>query len=219
LAALIRILKAFDSAVAAAELAIALASLAAILVLTAIPIALRAAGANAGAFWWTTPMSLYLLLTSTFFGASLAIRSRRHIQIDLVTRLLPRRAKAGMGVVSWLVAAAILAVLCRAAVELVSLNWTQVSKLRGVALFGARLPDVPLGPLQLAMPIALGIMSFRCLVSSLEDLRGVVTGDLAYLAQYEHAEGTDLHPLAPPPGEAIAGMPPPPPAEPEGGAT
>lgn len=210
MAALLRALRKVDAAVAAVELAIAIAALAAILALTAIPIALRAVGGNAGAFWWTTPASLYLLLTSTFFGASLAIRTRRHIQIDLVTRLLPKRAKAGVGVLGWLVAAAILAALCYAALELVKLNWTQVSKLRSVELFGARLPNVPLGPLQLAMPVALAIMAARCLVFSLEDLRGVVTGDLAYLAQYEHVEGTDLHPVAPPHGDAASDAPPPP---------
>jgi TRAP-type C4-dicarboxylate transport system permease small subunit len=175
------LLKSFDRAIAAAELAIALAFLAAILVFTAVPIFLRIFGGQSAEFTWMGPLSLYMLLTSTFFGASLAMRQRRHIQIDIVTRGLPRRAKAAFGVLGWLVAALIMGALFWASVHYVRANWTQQSKLRGV----------PLGPIQLGMPIALGVMTFRCLLAWLDDLRGVVTGDVAYLAAFEHTETTD----------------------------
>jgi TRAP-type C4-dicarboxylate transport system permease small subunit len=187
LLALIRLLKALDRAIAALELAIALFALAAILVLTAVPIGLRAAGGNSGAFWWTTPVSLYFLTTATFFAASLALRSRRHIQIDLVTRALPLRAKAAVGILGWLVAAAVLAALCRAAIYYVQANWNQLSKVEGLTK----------GPVEIAMPIALGVMVFRCLLASLEDLRGAWTGDVAYLAAFEHHEGADAAAPAP----------------------
>ncbi len=204
---LIRVLKTADRALAALELGIALAALALILIFTSIPIALRAFGGGSGAFWWTTPLSLYLLLWATFLGASLAMRSRRHIQIDLVTRALPRRVKAGFGVLGWLAAAAILAILCAAAIHYVRQNWDQVSKLRGLSIGSTQIPDVPLGPLQLAMPIALAVMAFRCALAWLEDLRGVVTGDLAYLAAFEHVEGEH--------GAAHAEIPPPPASPPD----
>lgn len=192
MSALVRVLQKLDAAIAAVELVIALVALAAILVLTAAPIALRVGGGNAAALWWATPVSLYLMLTSTFFAASLALRERRHIQIDIVTRLLPRRGRAGLGVASWLVAALVLGVLCAASIHYVRVNWDQISKVRGISL----------GPIQIAMPIALGVMTFRCLLAWLTDLRGAVTGDVAYMAKYEHHEGIDLdhipHPSAPP---------------------
>lgn len=197
---LIAILKTVDRAIAAVELVAALAALAGMLVLTTIPIVLRTAGGNASSFWWTTPTSLYLLLTATFFGASLAARARRHIQIDLVTRALPRRVKAGFGVVGGLVAAVILGFLAYAAIHYVRQNWDQSSKLRGLAL----------GPLQLGMPVALWTMTFRFVLGALEDLVGVVTGDLSYLAYYEHVEGQAAVEHRPVEGEP----PPPPPEEP-----
>ncbi len=180
--ALLRILKTFDRGLAAVELVVAILSLVAMLVLTTLPIAFRLVQGSSVAVAWAMPAALLLLLTSTFLGASLALRSRRHIQIDLVTRGLPRRGKAGFGVLSGLIAAAILGLLFAAAVHYVQVNWQQTSKLRWLAL----------GPATLAMPVALGVMAFRSLLAALEDLRGVVTGELDYMVAYEHHEGADL---------------------------
>lgn len=200
---LISILKSLDGAIAALELVVALAAFAGLLVLTTLRIFLRVewfsrvTGTSSAAFWWATPLSLYLLLTATLLGASLALRSRRHIQIDIVTRGLPRRVKAGVGVAGGLVAAAILGVLCRATIYFVSTNWSQTSNLHGLSIGPIHSPKV--GELQVVMPIALAVMAFRCVIAALEDLRGVVTGDLAYLAAYEHHEVVDPAALPPPP--------------------
>ncbi len=202
------LLRAVDKTIAAVELVAALFLLGGMLVLTAIPIYIRATDGDSAAFAWTMPVSLYMLLTVTFVGASLGIRSRRHIQIDVVTRALSRRAKACFGVVGWLVAAVILAALFVAAVHYCKVNWAQISKIRGAKL----------GLIQLGMPISLGIMVFRCILAWLEDLRGVWTGDLSHLAAFEHAEAAEIAvghaPVPPSPLPPAEAMPPPPPAPP-----
>lgn len=199
MSALIRLLKGFDRGVAALELTVAIISLTLMLTFTTLPIVFRLAKGSSVDVWWATPVSLYLLLTSTFLGASLALRARRHIQIDLITRGLPRRGKAGFGIIAGIVAAVILGALCVAAIHHVQVNWDQQSKLRGI----------PLGPVQMAMPFALAVMAFRSLLGALEDLRGVMTGELGYMAAFEHTEGADLaagHAGArPPSGEPAVG--------------
>ncbi len=125
-------------------------------------------------------LAKFCLLWLAFLGASLATRERRHISIDIVTKIVPRRVRAGLGAASSFVAAVACVVLLVVSTYLVRENWT--SAIRAFSLFSR-------GQAELVYPVALGIMSFRFLIVGIEDLRGFVTGDLAYLATYEHAEG------------------------------
>ncbi len=185
---LIALLKAIDRGIAGVEMAVGVGATAGMLVLVLIPFALRAVGTwyepaarLPGELFWMAPVSRFLLFWATFAGASLATRSRRHIAIDVVTKSLSGRARATAGVVAALVAAAFCAITAVVGAFVVRENWDQPEVLRGFYK----------GPVQLVIPIALAIMSFRFLITALEDLRGAITG--AYLRAYEGAAEPGAH--------------------------
>ena len=45
---------------------------------------------------WTEEIARYLLIAMVFVGVSAAVRTSRHIHVDLVYRLIPRRAGRGL---------------------------------------------------------------------------------------------------------------------------
>lgn len=182
--ALIRTLKGIDLAVALLEKIFAFVATIAMLLLVVIPVVLRAlldvwdgAARLLADSVWMGPVARFLLLWTALVGASLATRLRRHIAIDVVTKSLPPRARASVGALGSLVAAAVCAVIARVGAFVAAENWTQPTPLRGVNL----------GPVQIIIPIALSIMTYRFLIAALEDTRGAATGDLAYLHEYEAA--------------------------------
>jgi len=193
---LIRALKAVDGVIAVVEGAIALVSITAILALVSwqVPVRLMSVESRKGFaaslggvgealfgdYTWMTPLARFLLLWATFAGASLATRTRRHILIDAVTKSLPsKRVQAIVNVPSTLLAALLTGFLAWVAVGFVHENWNDQTTLRGLNL----------GLVQLVIPFALGVMSFRFVITALEDGRGAITGDLAYLAAFEAHTG------------------------------
>src|SRR2546423_15586944 len=127
-----------------------------------------------------TPVAGFLLLWPTFAGASLATRGRRHIVVDVVTKALgSKRAQVAVNVPASLVAASLCTFVAYIGWVVVRANWTSETVLRGLEV----------GKVQVVIPVAFALMAFRFVLIALEDLRGALTGDLAYLARFEgHGE-------------------------------
>lgn len=65
-----------------------------------------------GSFAFTEEFSVFLLVLLTLAGASVALRSHRHIRIGLLERALPPRARQGLIMVQGLCGAVLLGLIC-----------------------------------------------------------------------------------------------------------
>jgi len=62
-------------------------------------------------FAWTEEISVFLLVILTFAGASVAMRSNRHIRIGLLERLFPR-LRTPLILLQWLAGVLVLGLVC-----------------------------------------------------------------------------------------------------------
>lgn len=107
-------------------------------------------------FWlglpWADIVLRHIVLWIAFVGASLATRQGRHIAIDVVSRLMPPKARR------WL-AAVLNAAACVITVLLASAAWAFVAfeRLGGSFLF----QGLPIWWVQIIIPVGFGLMAFR----------------------------------------------------------
>lgn len=113
---------------------------------------------------WGDILLRHLVLWVGFLGASLATREKKHINIDLLNRFLPRRGKEVSLLVTNLFSVFICLILTEA-------SWTfvQDEKMMGTIVFA----DIPAWYFQIIIPIGFFLMAFRFFVHSLENIIGV----------------------------------------------
>lgn len=105
----------------------------------------------------------HLVLWVGFFGATLATRENRHINIDVISRYLKGRVKFTSNVLTNLFAAVICAILTHAAILVI----------QDAREFGETITifiQLPTWGLQLIFVFGFGIMTFRFLLRALENL-------------------------------------------------
>ena len=98
----------------------------------------------------------YMLVAITFVGAGYVLRERGHVSVDIVIRLLPRRVTA------WLmVATDIISILGTIMLTVLTAQVVINAFRVGNRVVGAI--DIPLGPVQLLMPIGLLLLLIQFL--------------------------------------------------------
>ncbi|MGF1465038.1 MAG: TRAP transporter small permease [Sandaracinaceae bacterium] len=135
-------LKAFDAGLARGEAAVATVFLLAMILAASAQALLRnlsesgldAAVAGLTYLTWVDPFLQKGTLWLAFLGASLATREGRHIAIDLLPRLVPRRTKLALRVLTGLFAAVVSFFLARAFFAAVLVN---AEEAQGMALYTA----------------------------------------------------------------------------------
>lgn len=107
---------------------------------------------------WIAPVLRVMVLWVGLLGALLATRSREHISIDLLGRLLSKRPRALLRSVGTFFAAIICGLLAWHSQEFVKLAWE----------FGdTAFAKVPAWPLQLIIPISFYLMALRFALQTL----------------------------------------------------
>ncbi len=97
----------------------------------------------------------HLTLGLTFLGASLATREGRHLKIDIVPRIVSKRLKGLLGVITGILSATVCVILARAGWNFVQLEQQSQSMfVLGIPLWIAKLV-IPLGFLLIAFRIIL----------------------------------------------------------------
>lgn len=109
---------------------------------------------------WAEELARYLMIWAGFFGASLATRSRRHLKVDLLARIVySDRLKAIVQRFALAISALFCLFLCRLGILLVHHSYTT----------GRLSPtmEIPIWTIQLSIPISLGLMALRFAVQTL----------------------------------------------------
>lgn len=93
----------------------------------------------------------YLLVFITFLGASYALKEKSHISVDFVVRMLSKRVTGWLAIVT-----DIISILATIALIVLTAQVAAGSFRSNLQTYGAF--NVPLGPVQLAMPIGLFLL-------------------------------------------------------------
>jgi len=110
---------------------------------------------------WGDTFLRHLVLWVGFIGASLATKENRHINIDALSRLLSKTKKRIVVIVVNFFSASVCFFLMRAAITFI-----KSEKQAGTTLFA----DIPTWIFQLIIAIGFGLMMFRFLIHSLENI-------------------------------------------------
>jgi len=112
-------------------------------------------------FVWADPLLRYMVLWAGLFGAAVATKQGKHITIDIISHLLPEQYQSWLQALLNLFATGVCSMLTYAAVIFV----------QDEAAYGGRaLLDIPSWGLNLIFPLAFGIISFRFLILTLNNL-------------------------------------------------
>jgi C4-dicarboxylate transporter DctQ subunit len=115
--------------------------------------------------YWSEEASLFLVILSTFVGASIALRHKEHVGVDIlaqVTRGRARRAVHAIAALIVLVYAGLFSVL----------GWMMVSSPESAA-FRTPAIDLPLWVPQLAVPLGITLLLVRSLQVLYRTIRGL----------------------------------------------
>lgn len=140
-------------------------TLTAMIALAGSQIALRNFG---GGFVWTDELLRVMVLWLGLMGAVAASREPKHVNVDLVTRLLPTRLAALVKVLTHLFTFAVCALVAWYSWEFVLLE-----KEAGT-LF---LTGFPAWKLQLVLPVGFGLIAVRFFFHALREIRHALLGE------------------------------------------
>ena len=107
-------------------------------------------------FVWADPLLRYMVIWAGLFGADIATRKNKHIAIDLISYLIPRQYEPLLQALIHLFAAAVCTGLTYAAVVFIQ-NETKFGS-------GREILGLPSWALNLAFPVAFGLISLRFLI-------------------------------------------------------
>ena len=110
---------------------------------------------------WADPLLRYMVIWVGLFGASVATKRSKHISIDIISHFVPERFQPWLHTLINFFSAGVCIALTYAAILFV----------RDEALYGGRgILDIPSWYLNLAYPLAFGIIGLRFLILSCKDL-------------------------------------------------
>ncbi len=114
---------------------------------------------------WADPLLRYMVIWVGLFGASVATKQSKHISIDVLSHLLPEKF------LPWLQAL----INFFSASVCMAITYAAVIFVRDEAFYGGRgILDIPSWCLNLAYPIAFGIIAGRFLILSYKNLGKII---------------------------------------------
>jgi TRAP-type C4-dicarboxylate transport system permease small subunit len=116
---------------------------------------------------WGDILLRHLVLWVGFFGASLATRQEKHINVDILTKLLPERFVPFVKLTVNIFALIINIILAKASWVFLSFEIEA-----GTTLF----LDIPSWYIQIVLPLGFGLIGFRFFLKIVEQITGFFTG-------------------------------------------
>jgi TRAP-type C4-dicarboxylate transport system permease small subunit len=154
-----KFLRRLDRVIAAAETTLLVVLLGVMIVLDFAQVILR--NFFSSGFIWADTFLRQTVLWVAFLGASLAVQERKHINIDVLTRFLPDRAKRIARIITDLFAAVVCFSFLRASLTFVSSEMTYTTIL---------LLNIPAWCFELIIPVGYGMLTFRFLIKVVDDI-------------------------------------------------
>ena len=170
------ILRLIDKALAKIEGCLIIVFLSAIIAITFFQVVLRSLYTHAHAHWanavlgqvdWADPLARLLVLWIAFLGASLLTRHDKHIRIDLMSAVLPRRWLPFRGLILCMACMLVSAIMLKTSADYVRMEMA----------FGGRLfLNIPTWVGQIILPVGFSLILFRFFLIAVEELVQIVRG-------------------------------------------
>ncbi len=112
--------------------------------------------------YWAEEVATSLFIWTVFIGSAYAYRIHAHLGVDVLVKMLPEKAKKGVGLVIDIIEIAVLAMLFVVSAQYVMNSWTRVT-------------DVLMMPrwyFSIAVPIGFGLSLCYAIYFFIQDLRG-----------------------------------------------
>lgn len=152
------------------SMAIAGTCFVAIVVITAVDVALRYAF-NAPLIWAYTLISDYLMVAVFFLTIAATQRQGQNIGVDMVVRRLPERLRAGLALGALVLVAVFIALMGSAGWDVFTDAWANGDELAGTIPW-------PRWPALLLVPVGCVLLLLRIMVDLAANLVAVLTGDM-----------------------------------------
>lgn len=165
-----RVVDSVNGALMAVEKVVMLLAMAGMLLTMVVAIVARPLEANVP---WVQPLALALMIVATFAGAALATAMRRHISMDLLSKMLTVKRRAIASLVTSLLGTGIAFVLARAGFAWVSAMDSDVEM--------SATMSIPEWWLQAMVPVGFGLCAVHFVLNALTDVRALATGDFSHL--------------------------------------
>jgi TRAP-type C4-dicarboxylate transport system permease small subunit len=124
---------------------------------------------------WVTPLVLALMIVATFAGAAVATATRRHISMDLLSKLLKPRGRAVTSLLTSSIGAVLSLIL-----GIAGTHWVQGNmEFDDPISLALKIPD---WWLQAVVPAGFFLCAVHFVLNALLDARALLTGDYAHLA-------------------------------------
>ncbi len=115
--------------------------------------------------FWADPLLRYMVIWVGLFGATVATKRSKHISIDIISHLVPEKF------LPWLQAL----INFFSASVCIAITYAAIIFVRDEAFYGGRgILDIPSWGLNLAYPIAFGIIAGRFLILSCKDVSKII---------------------------------------------
>jgi TRAP-type C4-dicarboxylate transport system permease small subunit len=114
---------------------------------------------------WTEEASRYLLVWSTFFGATLAYKRGSHIAITFAVKKFPRKIRMGFSVVSYLLSIIFFLIITYYGFQMIKMQAWQISPAM----------SIPMRYVYLGIPVSLMIMAVHAvdgITATLQEFAG-----------------------------------------------
>jgi TRAP-type C4-dicarboxylate transport system permease small subunit len=127
--------------------------------------------------------SVFAMLALSLIAGGVTMHYRRHISIDILSRLMPGSVRTVIAVLIDVVGFLLMALITKAA-------WFYVYINRTGGEYNSSALKIPFWWVQMLIPVAFGILAFRFFVFFFEDLKRILTRQ--WLPQDSHHHGVDI---------------------------
>ncbi len=116
---------------------------------------------------WLDPLLRHMVLWILFFGAAQATRQQKHLNIDVITRILKGKAKCAASIVINLVSLIVIIILTKGAWDYVAAQYSNGT----VLILG-----IKLWIFQIVIPFGLFLIGYRFLLHLIESVIDLIKG-------------------------------------------
>ena len=111
---------------------------------------------------WSEELARYAFLWCMFISAGMAVKHRRHIKVEFILEMLPKKIRFGLEIISDLIWMAFCLLLVKDGIGLLEFVKTQVSPSM----------EVPFKYIYTSLPVGAGLMFLRLLQQMIRRFRG-----------------------------------------------
>lgn len=119
---------------------------------------------------WAMPLTKQMIVFICFLGASLAAQSNRHLRIDVLTQIIPKKIKPFLAITIFLFCTFVCLLLIGASYMQIEVIWSDHEYVGPINLLLDEIPPIHVRYFMFVIPFAFGMMAFRYLLLTIIEI-------------------------------------------------